>query len=83
MRKIDIIKNKIETYNKYLILTKKYDNNTKNYKDELKNCDCPICLTTVTQYTFYKYNHFLCSECFTNWDKIKKTCPICQGIKNY
>ena len=61
-----------ELYQNYLIILKKYEKISI-----LNDCECPICLLNVTQYTFYKCNHFLCSECHQKWSV--KTCPICRS----
>ena len=71
---IEIIKeddNK-ELYQNYLIILKKYDKISI-----LNNFDCPVCLMNVTQYIFYKCNHFLCRECHISWTA--KNCPICRS----
>ena len=61
-----------ELYQNYLIILKKYDKISV-----LNDCECPVCLLNVKQYTFYKCHHFLCSECNLNWSL--KTCPICRS----
>ena len=77
---IDIIKEDSETYTKFLILVQKYEHNTNLYRDTLLNCECNICLENKTIHTFYRYcEHYFCSECYTNWNIIKKTCPMCRG----
>ena len=79
---IDIIKNDdIETYNKYLILVQLYEHNIHLYRDSV-NEECPICITDKQVHTFYRCEHYICSECYTNWNTIKKNfsnCPICRG----
>ena len=76
---IDIIKNDdIETYNKYLILVQLYEHNIHLYRDSV-NEECPICITDKRVHTFYRCEHYLCNECYTNWYTIKKNCPICRG----
>ena len=74
---IDTMKNDdIETYNKYLILIQSYENNNHLYRNTV-NDECPICITDTQVHTFYRCEHYICSECYTNW---KKNCPICRGF---
>ena len=76
---IDIMKiEDSETYNKYLILVEKYEKNNQSYRDTL-NDECPVCITNKQVHTYYRCEHYICSECFTNWNNIKLTCPLCRG----
>ena len=49
-----------ETYNKYLILVEKYENNTKPYRDTLKDYECPECINNKKVYTYYICEHYIC-----------------------
>ena len=76
---IDIMKNDdINTYNKYLILLQSYEHNNHLYRNSV-NDECPVCITDTQVHTFYRCEHYICSECYTNWNTIKKNCPICRG----
>ena len=50
-----------------------------NGKQKIENCECAICLLTVTQYKAYKCSHSICSDCFTQWNKINNTCSLCRS----
>ena len=77
---IDIMKNDdIETYNKYLILVQSYEHNNHLYRNTI-NDECPVCITDTKVHTFYRCEHYICSECYTKWNTIKKNCPICRGF---
>ena len=77
---IDIMKNDdIETYNKYLILVQSYEHNNLLYRDTV-NDECVVCITNTQVHTYYRCEHYICSQCFTNWNNIKRTCPMCRGF---
>ena len=76
---IDILKEDCESYNKYLILIEKYENNNQPYRDTLLNCDCGICLENKTIHTYYRCDHYFSSNCFNEWNSIKITCQMCRG----
>ena len=76
---IEIMKNDdIDTYNKYLILVESYEHNNHRYRDSVKD-ECPVCITYTQVHTFYRCEHYFCSDCYTNWNTIKTNCPICRG----
>ena len=76
---IEIMKtDDIDTYNKYLILVQSYEHNNHLYRNTI-NDECPVCITDTKVHTFYRCEHYICSECYTKWNTIKKNCPICRG----
>ena len=78
--KIDIMKENIESYNKYFIVINKYKDNTDKFRDTLINYECGICLENKTIHTYYRCYHYFCSDCFNTWNNIKKhNCPLCRG----
>ena len=72
---IDILKEDCESHNKYLILVQKYEHNIHPYRDTLKE-ECPVCITNTQVHTFYRCEHYICSECYTSWNCIKLSCSI-------
>ena len=77
---IDIMKNDdIETYNKNLILVQSYEHNNHLYRNTI-NDECAVCITDTQVHTYYRCEHYICSQCFTSWNNIKRTCPMCRGF---
>lgn len=56
----------------------------KFYRDCYKK-ECPCCLSELTLTTkYYNCDHLICNKCFTEWSKVKQTCPCCRtAIKPY
>ena len=48
-------------------------------EEKIEGCECPISLNEKTQYKAHKCCHTICSDCFTQWNKINNTFPLCRS----
>lgn len=48
----------------------------------MKKSKCPVCYNKKKLSIKYKCNtHKICNDCFAQWHKKNKTCPICRSVE--